>query len=86
MAAPKKWGYSREQPIGPEMLVSWADGDLTDILVRELEERLLTHPEERRDVAAFARASYDSSTFDGKDRLLEVRSGLVEACKGIVGR
>ena len=40
--------------------VSWADGDLTAILVKELEERLLADPDERAMVAAFARAGYEA--------------------------
>ncbi len=81
MAAPKQWGYSRDQPVGNEMLVSWADGDLIEILTKEVVERLLTHPEERAQVAAFARACEDTvDPHDGHDRIERPRSGLTELC------
>lgn len=81
MAAPKKWGYTRDQAFGPEMLVAWTDGDLTEILVREIEERLLTHAEERAAVAAWARAAADTATVEGKDWMVDVRDGLLEKCR-----
>lgn len=83
MAAPKKWGYTRDQAIGAEMLVAWADGDLTETLVVEVEERQLANAEERRNVAAFARASYDSSVPKGKDWIKAPREGLLESCREI---
>lgn len=84
MAAPKKWGYSREQAFGPEMLVAWTDGDLTEMLVKEVEERLLASAEERRAVAAWARAAADSSEVEGKDWIAEARDGLLEQCRLVV--
>lgn len=81
MAAPKRWGYSRDQQFGPEMLVAWSDGDLTEILVGELVERLLRHPEERANVAAWARAAHDSSVPKGKDWIDAPRTALVDRCK-----
>jgi len=65
MAAPKKWGYTREQAFGPEIVV----------------ERLLSSAGERRDVAAWARAAADSSEFDGKDWIADPREGLLEQCR-----
>ncbi len=85
MAAPKKWGYTREQAFGPEMLVAWSDGDLTEMLVKEVVERLLSSAGERRDVAAWARAAADSSEFDGKDWIADPREGLLEQCR-LVGQ
>jgi hypothetical protein len=85
MAAPKKWGYTREQAFGPEMLVAWSDGDLTEMLVKEIEERLLASAGERRDVAAWARAAQDSSVVEGKDWIAETRAGLLEQCR-LVGQ
>jgi hypothetical protein len=81
MAAPKKWGYTREQAFGPEMLVAWSDGDLTEMLVKEVVERLLASAEERSDVAAWARAAQDSSEFEGKDWMAAPREGLLEQCR-----
>jgi len=81
MAAPQKWGYTRAQEFGPEMLVAWTDGDLTEILVREIEERLLARDEERAAVAAWARAAADSAEVDGKDWMADVRGGLLDQCK-----
>lgn len=81
MAAPKKWGYTRAQEFGPEMLVAWTDGDLTEILVREVEERLLARDDERAAVAAWARAAADSAQVEGKDWLADVRGRLLEQCK-----
>ena len=83
MAAPKKWGYTREQAFGPEMLVAWSDGDLTEILVKEVVERLLASDEERRVVASWARAAQDSSEFKGKDWIAEPREGLLEQCRRV---
>lgn len=85
MAAPKTWGYTREQAFGPEMLVAWSDGDLTQMLVKEIVERLLASAEERREVAAWARAAQDSSGIEGKDWMAEPRDGLLEQCR-LVGR
>lgn len=83
MAAPKRWGYTRDQQIGPEMLVAWSDGDLTEILVTEIRERLLRHREERTNVAAWARAAYDSSVPRGKDWIESPRPALLARCKEI---
>jgi hypothetical protein len=83
MAAPKKWGYTRDQEFGPEMLVAWTDGDLTSILVREVEERALIRAEVRREVAAWARAAFDSSEFEGKDWMATPRDGLLEQCRRV---
>jgi len=60
MAAPKRWGYTRDQDFSDELLVSWTDGDLTANVAKEVDERLLGRPESRREVAAFARAVVDS--------------------------
>ena len=81
MAAPKRWGYDRHQPIGPEMLVAWSDGDLTEILVTEIVERLLADPEERAEIAAWARAAYDSSVPHGKDWISAPGGPLLARCK-----
>ncbi|RKZ12559.1 hypothetical protein DRQ32_03420 [bacterium] len=83
MAAPKKWGYTREQAFGPEMLVAWTDGDLTEILVKEVEERLLALADERAAVAAWARAAQDSAGFEGKDWMMDVREGLMDQCRRV---
>ena len=83
MAAPKRWGYTRDQEIGPEMLVAWSDGDLTEILVTEINERLLRHVEERENVAAWARAAHDSSVPRGKDWIEAPRAALRARCKEI---
>lgn len=88
MAAPKDWGYTRDQSIPDEILVSWADGDLTAQVAKEVEECLLTEREERVRAAAFARAAADtvgdeitvwSAKRPGKRELhlLPVREGLV---------
>ena len=84
MAAPKKWGYTRDQEFGPEMLVSFTDGDLTEILVKEVVERCLSVPSARRDLAAWARAAADSAEFEGKDWILDPRAGLLEQCRRVV--
>jgi hypothetical protein len=60
MAAPKDWGYTRDQAIPDEILVSWADGDLTAQVAHEVDECLLGDREERIEVAAFARAAADT--------------------------
>lgn len=86
MAAPKKWGYTRDQAIGDEMLVSWTDGDLTEILVKEIEERLLAQGEERARVAAWARAAHATSTTSGKDWIAEPREALLGRCREVVSR
>ena len=83
MAAPKKWGYTRDKEFGPEMLVAWTDGDLTSMLVKEVEERTLARADVRREVAAWARAAYDSSEFDGKDWIVSPRDGLLEQCRRV---
>ena len=85
MAAPKRWGYTRDQEIGHEMLVAWSDGDLIEILVSEVNERLLRHRDERARVAAWARAAHDTSIPKGKDWIEAPRSGLIEQCKEMVG-
>ncbi len=84
MAAPKHWGYTRDQAFGDEMLVAWADGDLTEILVKEVEERMLRHGEDRRAVAAFARASFDASVPVGRDWIEDVEGGLLAICRDVV--
>jgi len=84
MAAPKKWGYTRASDFGPEMLVAWTDGDLTAILVKEVEERALTHAEVRRDVAAWARAAADTAVVEGKDWIGEPRAGLLDQCRQVI--
>ena len=83
MAAPKKWGYTRDKEFGPEMLVAWTDGDLTEILVKEVEERVLTLADVRRDVAAWARAAADTAVVDGKDWMASPRDGLLEQCRRV---
>ena len=60
MAAPKEWGYTRGKDIPDEILVSWADGDLTAQVAKEVDESLLANRQQRRMVAAYARASADS--------------------------
>lgn len=85
MAAPKNWGYTRDKDIGDEMLVAWSDGDLIEAVVFEVNEHLLRHGESRREVAAWARAAYDTSIPAGKkDWLDEPRVSLVEQCKAMV--
>ena len=85
MAAPKHWGYTREHPIPDELLVAWADGDLIKILDKEIVERLLTHPEERARLAAFARAAEDTATppDNSRDRVVTPRPGVLDRCRGI---
>lgn len=85
MAAPKTWGYTRDQEFGNEMLVSWCDGDLTAMLAKEIDERLLANADARREVASWARAAHDATLFDGKDWLQDVREGLVNQCKAVIG-
>lgn len=87
MAAPKHWGYTRQMPFSDELLVSWADGDVTDMLAKEMTERMLRHREDRQKVAAYARACQDSSLphRDGeRDWLLSPRPGLVGLCQQLV--
>ena len=84
MAAPKQWGYTRDDSFGPEMLVSWTDGDLIEILQKEIVERLLTVPEERTRVARWARAAHDTTKFKGKDWIAEPSDSLVESCKAVI--
>lgn len=90
MAAPKDWGYTREQAIPDEILVSWADGDLTAEVAKEVDECLLMDREERIQVAAFARAAADTvgeeiTAWHGKRpgkralHLQPVRAGLVDS-------
>jgi len=89
MAAPKTWGYTRGQDIPDEILVSWADGDLTAVVAQEVDETLLMDHGQRRKVAATARASADSigeeiTQWHGKRpgeralHLLRPRPGLVD--------
>lgn len=82
MAAPKKWGYDRDQAISDELLVAWSDGDLIEILVKELEERLLIHRDEREKAAAWARTVEASAkpVEGGRDWLEECPSSLVKRC------
>ena len=61
MAAPKTWGYTRDQAIANELLVSWADGDLTADVAKEVDERLLANREDRDMLADFARAAEDTT-------------------------
>jgi anti-sigma factor RsiW len=88
MAAPKLWGYTREKPITDELLVSWADGDLTAAVAKEVEERLLHDCAAREGLAAFARAAEDTRR-EGKredgNRLLQPRQALVDACTQSLG-
>lgn len=83
MAAPKKWGYTRDQPIPDELLVAWADGDLIKILDKEIVERLLTHADERAELAAFARAAQDTvdPADKGPNRIARPRAGVVQRCQ-----
>jgi hypothetical protein len=86
MAAPKNWGYTREQPFSDEILVSWVDGDLIKILDKEIVERLLTNADDRALLAAYARACYDSSTPTKKgerDWLLDPPRGLIQTCQAL---
>lgn len=86
MAAPKKWGYSREAAIADEILVAWSDGDLIEILVKEVEERLLVHRDEREAAAAWARTVEASrQPLDGgRDWLEECPPSLVKRCVAMV--
>lgn len=87
MAAPKHWGYTRQQPFTDELLVSWADGDVTAMLAKEMDERMLAHREDRETVAAYARACQDTATphREGeRDWLLAPRPGLTGLCKELV--
>jgi hypothetical protein len=90
MAAPKDWGYTRDQAIPDEVLVSWADGDLTAQVAKEVDECLLGDREERIQVAAFARAAADTvgeeiTRWNGKRpgkralHMLPVRDGLLDS-------
>jgi len=90
MAAPKDWGYTRDQSVPDEILVSWADGDLTAEVAKEVEECLLGDRDERRRVGAFSRAAADTvgaeiTAWSGKRpghralNLLPVRAGLVDS-------
>lgn len=85
MAAPKNWGYTRDKEIGDEMLVSWSDGDLIEAVVFEVNEHLLRHPEARREVAAWARAAFDTTIpARDKDWIDEPRAALIERCQAMV--
>jgi hypothetical protein len=84
MAAPKRWGYTREKPVGDELLVSWSDGDLTEILVVEVEERALADRSQREELAAWARAAYDSGLSPDRDWIVEPRKGLLESCRNML--
>ena len=88
MAAPKEWGYTREKPFNDELLVSWADHDVIKMLAKEMEERMLGHFEDRRAVAAYARACEDTVQphhQDERDWIVEPRPGLVDFCKQLGG-
>jgi anti-sigma factor RsiW len=81
MAAPKHWGYTRENAITDEILTSWCDGDLTAAVAKEVDERLLRHPEERARLARYARACARSTLLAGKRDFLDApRKGLLERC------
>jgi len=85
MAAPKKWGYTRDHEISDEILVSWCDGDLTAVVAREMDERLLRHSEEREKLAEYARVCGKSTQRGSQRDFLETpRSGLLERCKAAV--
>ncbi|HKK71215.1 MAG TPA: hypothetical protein VKA86_08350 [Candidatus Krumholzibacteria bacterium] len=86
MAAPKKWGYTRDKQIGDEMLVAWSDGDLIEAVVFEVNEHLLRHRASRRMVAAWARASEDTMEPVGRDWLMDPPKSLVTRCKEIARR
>jgi hypothetical protein len=83
MAAPKKWGFTRDKHIGDEMLVAWSDGDLIEAVVFELNEHLLRHRESRRMVSAWARASEDTMAPVGRDWLLDPPKSVVQRCREI---
>lgn len=86
MVAPKHWGYTRDQAIGDELLVSWADGDLTAIVGKELEERLLSSPTDRERVAVYARdCARTAAGSDVSDMLVEPREALLERCERLAG-
>ena len=89
MAAPKHWGYTRGRSVPNEILVSWADGDLTAQVAQEVDETLLGDRQQRRMVAAYARAAADSvgdeiTSWHGKRpgkralHLLRPRQGLLD--------
>jgi hypothetical protein len=84
MAALKKWGYTRDQEFGPEMLVAYTDGDLIEILVKEVTERCLGLPSARRELAGWARAVEDTAVVEGKDWMATPRDGLLEQCRRVV--
>lgn len=88
MAAPKLWGYTRQKPITDELLVSWADGDLTAVVAKEVEEHMLDDAAARADLAAFARAAEDTRREGKRDdgnRLLQPRQALVDTCAQTTG-
>lgn len=82
MAAPKHWGYTRDQAVEDELVVSWADGDLTANVAKELEERLLSSQQDRASVAVFARdAARTTEAHGAREALLEPRAALIERCQ-----
>jgi len=84
VAAPKRWGYTRDQAVQDEILASWADGDLTAIVAKELEERLLANAEDRSLAASFARDAERSRDASGqRDALLSPRPGVLERCRAL---
>jgi len=81
MAAPKKWGYTRDQAVPDEVLVSWADGDLTAVVAKEVEERMLSSASDREAAAEFARdAELSRDPGDRRDFLEAPRPGVLERC------
>jgi hypothetical protein len=81
MVAPKRWGYTRDNDITDEILVSWCDGDLTAVVAKEIDERLLRDRKERALLARYARACELSTHVTGKRDFLDApRKGLVERC------
>ena len=84
MAAPKEWGYTRDKSFGAEILVAWTDGDLIQILGKEVTERLLSSRRERERLARWARAAHDTTRFRKKDWIVEPDEDLVTECKRLV--
>lgn len=81
MAAPKQWGYTRDQALQDEVLVSWADGDLTAVVAKEFEERLLSSSIDRQAAADYARdAEISRNPGDRRDFLEAPRAGVLERC------
>ena len=83
MAAPKKWGYTRDKQMSDEILTAWSDGDLIEAVVFEVNEHLLRHRESREMVAAWARTAHDTSIPVKKDWLAEPSKSLLENCKAV---